>query len=382
LLIVVCPAYAKATWSNEMEVMGLGLPVYTLSGITRRRIDPPLGFSDRRSAGIPKVVLISWDVLGAWLPEILEFGVDAVVVLDESHEHATNPATQRYKAVRKLSLFAGRVWELSGTLYRKSALDLYWQARLVGAFRDYSAKAFGENFCVQRFNPFRGPFGSMEYRGLKPAAEHQLVSLIPNLSRVREGDLGYDVPAIRRLDRWVDVGTGYKGGDDAVNMEEARSRLVPTKIQRCLEFLDDVPQRPLVIYGWHQAFVETVAQKIPGAAFVTGRVGVVKRAEIQRDFAAGRIPVLVANLEAFGMSVSLAKSAHVIFGEVDWSATAHRQAEGRIRGPAQHSPHITYTYLLVKNSVDEFVWRVKLANGKAMDRLDKAVAQRIVGKGA
>jgi len=156
-------------------------------------------------------------------------------------------------------------------------------------------------------------------------------------------------------------------------MEAARSRLVPLKIKRTLEFLADTPGRPLVIYGWHRDFVESLAAQIPGAAFVTGDTPPIRRASIQRDFQLGRIPVLVANLKAFSLSVSLTQAAHIIFGELHWSETDHRQAEGRIKGPSQTAKHIDYTYLMVKNSVEDYIWRVKLDKGRAMDRLDRAV---------
>lgn len=384
-LIVVCPAYARATWVAELEEMGLALPVRQLFGVSRRYVRDSLAPTARSSApavttnlvGLPHVSILSWDIVGAWEADLRVQAGSAVLVLDESHEHAVNPATRRYKGVQSLSTFADRTWLLSGTIYRRTAMDIFWQARLAGQLRNLKPAAFGDNYCQRRFNPFRGYSGAFEYRGLKPGAENKLGALITNLSRIHEEDC-YDVPAVRRLVRWVDIGPGYQGGDNEGHLEEARSRLVPLKIQRCLEFINDLPQRPLVVFGWHTAFVEAVAEKIPGAAFITGATPPIKRAEIRRNFMAGRIPVLVANLKAFGLSVSLARANHIIFGELHWSETDHRQAEGRIKGPAQASPHITYTYLGVQNSVDDFVWRVKLDKGRAMDRLDRALTQRIV----
>lgn len=372
-LVVICPAYARASWLNEMEVMGLGLPVSQLFGITRKEIrGSPLGDSLSTSS-IPSVVLASWDIVGAWRGELGRQAHLSTLVLDESHEHAVNPATKRYKAVSGLSLVSSRTWCLTGTIYRKTAMDIYWQGKLVGGFHDLRPATFGDRYCIKRFNPFIGRRGDYEYRGLQPGVEDHLVQLLPNLSRVREADC-FDIPPTRRIPLWLDGGTGYSGGDNETHLEEARSRLVPLKIQRTLEFIEDVPERPLVVYGWHQDYVRGVAAKIPGAAYITGDTPPMARAQIQRDFQAGRIPVLVANLKAFGLSVSLTRAHHMIFGEIDWSETNHRQAEGRIHGATQHSSHLRYTYLLVRNSVDDFVWRVKLNKGKAMDRLDSAVA--------
>jgi hypothetical protein len=377
-LIVVCPAYARATWLNEMEEMGLGLPVSQLFGIKARRVVGQPLRDPRGVPAVPSVVLCSWDVVGAWLGELVGQARLSALVLDESHEHAVNPATIRYKAVSRLAAICDRTWLLTGTIYRKTAMDIYWQAKLVGGFRDLKANTYGERYCVQRFNPYIGGFGAYEYRGLKPGVEGQLVRLIPNLSRVHEEDC-HDVPEIRRVATFVDVGSGYTGGDNEENLEAARSRLIPIKVHRTLEYLRDLPERPVVVYGWHREYVKGVADGIPGAACVTGETPAMERAEIQRQFQAGRIPVLVANLKAFGLSVSLVRAKHMIFGEPHWSETDHRQAEGRIHGAAQHAERLHYTYLLVKNSVDEYVWRVKLNKGKMMDRLDQGVDRIQVG---
>jgi hypothetical protein len=369
-LVVIAPAYARATWVNEIEEMGLGLPVSNLYGVTKRRVVGPLvdPFADPK---LPSVVLASWDVVGSWLGPLLQQARLSTLVLDESHEHAVNPATQRYKAVSRLALASNRTWELTGTIYRKSAMDIFWQGKLVGGFRDLKATAYGERYCIKRFNPFRGKFGGYEYRGLRPGVEEKLITLVPNLSRVREAD-AFDVPLVRRIAQYVDVGPTYTGGDNEANLERARSALIPIKVQRTLEFLNDLPDRPVIIFGWHQEYVEQVAAHIPGAEYVTGATPTIRRAEIQRRFAAGKIPVLVANLKAFGLSVNLSRASHMVFGEPHWSETDHRQAEGRIHGSAQRAGRLNYTYLLVKNSVDDFVWRVKLDKGRAIDRLDAA----------
>lgn len=373
-LIVFCPAYARATWVAEIEKMGLGMPVVTAYGITKQRVDPVelseiIGF-----VSVPRVTIVGWDIADAWAPRLLRPASGQVVVLDESHEHAVNPATKRYRAVRLVTSVADRTWALTGTIYKKSAMDIYWQGRLVGAFPKLTPAQFGDRYCVLKFNPFKGYHGAYEYSGLKKGIEENLVSLIPNLSRIHEEDC-FDIPAVRRIDRWVDVGRTYTGGNNEASMEKARSSLVPLKIQRTLEFLNDLPQRPVVVFGWHTRFVEELATRIPGAAFVTGDTPTIRRSEIQRDFSNGRIPVLVANLKAFGLSVSLARASHVIFGEIHWSETDHRQAEGRIKGIAQQAKHIDYTYLMVKNSIEDYVWRNKLNKGRAMDRLDLAISK-------
>jgi hypothetical protein len=377
-LVVVCPAYARANWLAEIEdKMQLGLPVLTAYGISQRRMEPAALSETIGSSTIPRITILGWDTAAAWARRLMGSMVNQVLVLDESHEHAVNPTTKRYHAIQRLAQLSDRVWALSGTIYKKTALNIYWQGRLTRNFTDLTPDQFGVRYCLVGYNRHHKMW---EYRGLRRGVEAKLTTLMPNLSRVREEDC-FDIPTYRRIDRWVDVGRGYTGGNNEANMERARTALVPLKIQRTLEFINDLPERPLVVYGWHTDFVEGLAAKIPGSAYVTGQTNDRDRERIKRDFQNGAIPVLVANLKAFSLSVSLTRSRHVIFGEIHWSETDHRQAEGRVHGPTQTAKHVDYTYLMVKNSVDDFVWRVRLNNGRAMDRLDNAARPSIIRTG-
>jgi Helicase conserved C-terminal domain len=377
-LIVFCPAYARGNWYAEIaDKMGLDLPILTAYGITKQHLEPAglsetIGFTT-----MPRITIVGWDVADAWVYKLMKAAQGQVVVLDESHEHAVNPTTKRYQAVNRITRLADRTWALSGTIYKKTAMDIYWQGRLVKAFRDLTPEQFGSRYCLVGYSKFKEMW---EYRGLRRGVESKLVDLMPNLSRVHEEDC-YDVPAVRRIDRWVDVGSGYDGGNNEANMEKARSALVNLKIRRTLEFINDLPERPLVVYGWHTEFCNGLSSRILGSRVVTGNTSNHDRERIKHDFQEGKIPVLVANLKAFSLSVSLTAARHIIFGEIHWSETDHRQAEGRIKGPSQKASRIDYTYLMVKNSVEEFVWRVRLNNGRAMDRLDKAATPSIIRAG-
>jgi hypothetical protein len=377
-LIVFCPAYARGNWYAEIaDKMGLDLPVLTAYGISKQRMEPAslsqtIGFTT-----MPRVIICGWDVADAWVYKLMKPALNQVVVLDESHEHAVNPATKRYQAVQRIVRLADRTWALTGTVYKKTAMDIYWQGRLVGDFTDLSPEQFGQRYCLVGYDKYEKIW---KYKGLRRGGLEKLMASMPNLSRVREEEC-FDVPVVRRIDRWVDVGPGYSGGNNEANMERARSALVNLKIRRTLEFVNDLPERPLVVYGWHTEFCNGLSSRIPGSRVVTGDTSDAERERIKRDFQQGEIPVLVANLKAFSLSVSLTAARHVIFGEIHWSETDHRQAEGRIKGATQKASRIDYTYLMVKNSVDEFVWRNRLGKGKSMDRLDSAAGPSIIRTG-
>ena len=230
-LVVICPSIAKGVWQNEQREMGLELPTLVLDGITKKRA------AGVRVPGLPQLVICNWEITDAHLPELQElFDEERVVlVLDETHDHCCNPWNRRYKAVRDLAMMADRVWELTGTLYRTSAMDLHWQLRLLGPshYPHYYMKtqAFGEKFCYPRYNQFSK---GTEYKGIRPGTEAELVNL-PVIDRRLEEmtELPEEIPW------WLDEGDkwAYAGGEQEGAMSRARSELSVLKAERTIELV-------------------------------------------------------------------------------------------------------------------------------------------------
>jgi hypothetical protein len=319
----------------------------------------------------PQIILCNWEIVDSWLPVLQEIAPDAVLVLDETHDHCCNPRNARYKAVRDLAMMADRVWELTGTLYRTSALDLHWQLRLLGPghypFYYMKTDAFGEKYAYPRYNQFKK---RNEYKGIRPGTEAELINL-PVIDRRLEEmtELPTEIPW------WLDEGDSFKydGGQQEGAMSRARSELSSLKAQRTVELIrrNNLHLGPLVVFGWHKNFIHSVARELGGAAIIDGDVPHEQKTRICREFAEHRIGIIVANIQAAGKSVDLATAKNAVFGEIDWVKATMAQAEARIRGPKQ-TRKPCYWYLLAMNSVDEFVWRSCLARGRDMKRLDAA----------
>lgn len=367
-LVVICPSIAKGVWQNEQREMGLELPTLVLDGITKKRA------AGVRVPGLPQMIIANWEITDAHLPELQElFDKERVIlVLDETHDHCCNPRNARYKAVRDLAMMADRVWELTGTLYRTSALDLHWQLRLLGPghypFYYMKTTDFGDRFCLPpRYNQFKKAY---EYKGIRIGAEAELINL-PVIDRRLEEmtELPTEIPW------WLDEGDSFKydGGNQEGAMSRARSELSSLKAQRTVELIrrNNLQLEPLVVFGWHKNFIHKVAAELGGAAIIDGDVPHEQKTRICKEFAEHRIGIIVANIQAAGKSVDLASAKNAVFGEIDWVKATMAQAEARIRGPKQTGKPC-YWYLLAMNSVDDFVWRSMLARGRDMKRLDAA----------
>lgn len=364
IAIVVCPSIAKGVWMAEQKEMGLQLPTIKLDGTKNKRA------VGERIRGLPLLLILNWEILDAHLADLIKLATTSriTLILDETQDHCTNPANRRYKAAKDLAMLAEKVWICSGTLYRTTAMDFYWQLRLLGRANPYQFTKivdFGPRFARERYNRFND---KIEYVGIRNEADmlapclHIIDRRLEELEELPEDFVW-----------WLDEGDRFRyAGDDSPGaMSKARSALTALKVARTAELVrfNRLDQEPLVVFGWHREFVKQCAAALGGAALY-GETSTAQKDRIVADFRAGKIPVVVANIEAAGVSIDLASARNAVFGEVDWVSATMEQAEARIRGPKQLD-RVTYWYVLCSDSVDEFIWRTCLRRAGDSRRIDE-----------
>lgn len=381
-LIVVTVASAKATWRQEVAEMGLSIPVYMLSGQTKHVISP---CSPDRLGNLPRIYVLNWEILPHWQRWLQHATYGSkrkfCLVLDEGHLYLRNPFNKRYKAAQWLSRFAYRTWELTGTLLVKSGLDIYHQAQFLGRanpFRWMTEAEFGEEYCRRIFNPFKGVKipgkgrkGGWDYGSLKNA--EAVMRQLPAVSVLRMDDVA-DVPLPVQLPRWVgDRGGPWNHYRTDQTMAEEISALVNEKVRLTVDYVNELDVRPVVVFGWSAEFTRQVAERLE-APRIYGGTSIDDRERIRAAFQLGQVPVLVGNLRSLGLGVSLSRADHFVYGEPYWDAALYLQAQARGRSLEKKEP-LVHHHLLVAGSVDEYVWKVRLDRGRAIDRLYDAAEQ-------
>lgn len=356
-LLVIAPKIARGVWAAELELQGF--ESVQLIGSKPTEING-------------RIAIINFDVLRAWQHLLGPWIAGGTIIIDESHR-ARNPQAQRSKACRLLAVQAARTWLLTGTPAVNSALDIYNQFRYLGVgnpFREMSEGVFAREFCNRRFNAWKQDW---EVFGVRHEAELWQKAQGRAL-RVLEKDC-LDLPPMHRMPMWVAAGPGVPLLDEnesaAAALGRMRSDLAPVKAKLTIEYLEEaLEDRPVVVFGYHHRFLNAVADHFR-APIISGDTSDVERQQLRTDFQAGKIPILVAQLQAAGVAIDLFAANHAVFGEIHWSSVDHRQAEKRIHRIGQTRP-ATMHYLLTSKSVDELVWRVVLRKGEAIDRLDTA----------
>jgi Helicase conserved C-terminal domain len=102
--------------------------------------------------------------------------------------------------------------------------------------------------------------------------------------------------------------------------------------------------KPVIVFYWHEAALAGLYKGLskvkvdgPNGKRVPARIGILNgkvtgdhRTDLVDDFQAGRVDILLAQLKAAGVGVTLTAAADAVFVQVPWSAGDLAQAAGRI----------------------------------------------------
>lgn len=376
-LIFVTVAMAKATIAQEVELMGLGIPVVTLYGRKQKK----MSLDAEGLAGVPRIFILNWEILPEWQQELKRITRNPILVLDESHLYLRNIENKRWQAAHWLSKFAKRTWELTGTMMVNSAMDIYYQMMILGRPRNpfayMSPGEFAKRFTNQRWNAYaQGRQGDWEPFGIKN--QDRLAEMArSSLLQLRISDVAPDLPLPRNIPRWVtDLGQGWDFDRSDLELHEEIEALAPIKARLTAEYVTQLPFRPVVVFGWSRTFTQQ-ASVLLEAPLINGSTPAADRERIRGEFQTGRHPVLVGNYRALGLGISLSRANHFVYGEPYWDASLYRQAASRGVDLSKQTQTVHH-HLLAAGSVDEFVWKRKLLKGAAIDRLEDAFREKML----
>ena len=121
--------------------------------------------------------------------------------------------------------------------------------------------------------------------------------------------------------------------------------------------------RPLVVWTHHKSVTAAMAAAVPAdlarVEVIDGRTADSRRDRIIDEFQAGKIEVLVCQIVAAGVGITLTRAADALFVETDWTPDLVTQAEARLHRIGQES-HVRCTTLIAPGTLDEAIHKVLL----------------------
>ena len=363
VLVIVCPAIMQGTWLHHVTNL------------------------------IPKEIITyihsyEWYVkltnFKGLLKEIKDKKIG--VIVDESH-YIKTPTSKRAKTVQYLLTLENIVFKvlLTGTPITRDVDDLFTQL-----------KVFYPNFCRTIFeyrkrymNCIHSYFGDT-FKGFKnDSAKAEIINYLKHCSlRRTKKSAGLELPSITRTPVFVDInkkvaeqsleildyatkvinGTQdyaeYKTNlaEEASHIASVRKALGVAKVPQVLQYVEHLLQsgtQKLIVFGVHIDVVNLIYEALKEkykdikTHRIIGATTNPQREKIINEFQNEDTPqIIVANMIACGVGVTLTKAHTVVFAELDFTPSNIMQAEARVHRITQE--HIVNSIFMIANdSLDE-----------------------------
>lgn len=395
-ILIICPPILITNWEKETRRTGntefIGGEIVTITaGHKNPQELPDTGYVIASDAIVSSRRTLD-PLIDAWAADLL--------IVDEAHRFKT-PSTRRTKAVTRIAKTTRQQILLTGTPIVSSPLDVLPLLRILGKLETIapSGRAFIDEYTIPA--PWKG--GRLPITSKLPQL-HQLLEAHVWTRRTKS-DVLTDLPAKLRtvhhvtpdpagirdaytdvtdkIDTWLtkhpapsEDDISELVGDALPFVSQLRKATGLAKIPAAVDWigthLDGTPGEPLIVWTIHRdvttALVAQLAADRPGTAVrvLNGATGHDARSEAVEAFQDGRVDVLVAQIVAAGVGLTLTRGSTALFAETDWTPANVVQAEDRQHRIGQTQP-VQVTTLIAEGTLDA---RIHAVLGRTIGVLD------------
>lgn len=394
-VLVVCPSSLRINWRIEIEKWS------TREGLT-------VGEITSRASSVPEtdVVITSYDLMcSAKIAPALKSRNWATLIADEAH-YAKNlswshskgwSGTKRAVVLAQLSEEIDRKIFLTGTPGANRPKEL-WPLLTILAPKQFPRHRF-MNFALRYCNAQRTPFG-WDFSG--SSNEHELQRVMRSTVMIRrlKSEVLKELPPKRRQIISLDGKSERvpKAGNADLYIDQIEKLGVPKSkifIEECSEvrhetalrkapqvaaFCSDLLQseQKLLVFAHHKDVVDVLESKLKAfnPLTITGSTATLKRQEFVERFQNDpQARVLIGNIQAAGVGLTLTAARTVVFAELDWVPSNMTQAEDRCHRIGQND-NVRVFHVVIDGSLDARIAKVLLKKQAVMDRvLDEEIAK-------
>ncbi len=377
-MVVVCPATLKVNWYRE-----------ACKWLPGKRVT----IWDSKGGWPADVVIVNYDVLGKLVDRLKALKPEAVV-FDESHYLKTRKA-KRTEAAKDLAVVGRIRLALSGTPILNRPSELVTQLELLGRIEEFGGYwNFVRRYCSAEKTDF----------GLDTSGHTNLEELNQRLRatcfiRRNKIDVLTELPPKQRstvpltlsnrdeyeraeedLLKWVreqalktaDLGLFASEADREAHADAAENRARAAeqlvriealkklaawgKMDGVTKWIEDFLEsgEKLIVFASHVDIVQDLARRFNAPA-IYGAIDMKDRqAAVDRFQNDPTCKVIVLNLQAGGVGLTLTASSNVAFVEFGWTPGGMDQAEDRAHRIGQ-TDQVTAWYLAAEKTIDEWI---------------------------
>lgn len=387
---IVCPAFAVRSWEREIKRWSQWSEKIQKVLTGRTEIDLRAHW-----------VIMSYDIAKTKANDIKE-GCPTILVCDEAHFCKRRTSDRAKLVLDRIGSAARHVWLLTGTLFPDKRADAW---TLINAC-DRGKLNFWQ-FCekfgyVRKFRVYgrevKEPYGARN--------EEELLNWIRPFTLMRKAKDHLDLPPFEDREVYIAANKETKAVSGDISKELLKKALMAghmlkleefsqainilgnAKIEAAVQYVDNLIEQnlgPVVVFATNVSVVEGVASGLAAALskrfpknpdlsrveVFHGGIDAQKRGLLAEEYERGLIQVLVCNIKAAGVNLTLVRGNQAVFVQEPWSPGDLTQARGRIRRIGQKRPCIYHT-LLVENSLDETIHEVIRSKKQGSDKFDEA----------
>ena len=164
---------------------------------------------------------------------------------------------------------------------------------------------------------------------------------------------------------------------EAITRMNALKQIVAEeKVEQAAEWIGNLLRNEkVVVFTTHHATIDALREYLKGwgPIVIDGRVDAELREKDLNAFRASpNLKLALVNIRTGGVGIDLTVASHCVFVELDWTSTAHEQAESRLHRHGQGRP-VTAWYLVGERTIDETILSV-------LERKRKIIAEVVDGK--
>lgn len=357
--LIICPASLRLNWEREINIVDADAEIEVIYSNTK------------------KINLKEWNIIGYSSVEkhydTLNKAHIQCIFVDEAHfcqavANSGKPSSKRALAVLKLTATAGWVYPITGTPITNRNKNLYNILQMINhplTRRDNAFFTYGKQYCDGKRNKFgwnfEGNSNSEELHFLINSymIRHLKSEVLPNLKKQRQS-----IPLKVNLNGYNKALKEYFDSRDNEDddktilslLMKARMSLAKEKVSESIDLASSIIQNnnQIIIATCFTAVVEEVEKVFKdNVCKIVGGMSDIKKQEAVDMFQSGQKQVMVLNIDAGGVGITLTASHIMIINDLPWTTGQLTQVEDRICRTGQTAEYSIIYYMTAIGAVVE-----------------------------
>lgn len=330
----------------------------------------------------------------AWLLDarrrrlFLEKKFDVLIIDELTKFKHTN--TSRFKKLKPFLPLFRRRWGLTGSPASNGLMDLFGQCYVLdlgeslGKYithyrneyftQDYNGftwtlKPNAESMIFERIRPLALRMGAEDYLKMPELITNNIRIELPENARKIYDDLEKELIAQIEGSMVTASNVGVatlkcrqiaNGG--VYNVAEGTStreiiQIHDAKTDALEELVDELQGQPLLVAYEFEHDLQRIFKRFGKLPYIGGGVSAARSAELEKQWNAGKIPILLGHPASIGHGLNLQQvGRHICWFSLTWNFELYDQFNRRIYRQGNNSKVVTIHHLVAKHTIDEIVY--------------------------